>query len=65
MTNTNRKKQNKTFAWATGVAACAVLAVGVFAFNQSSDGTPPLPSPTSVVENQTPRIVGSAGAASR
>lgn len=55
MTTTNRKKQNKTFAWATGVAACAVLAVGVFAFNQNSDGTPPIPAPTnSVVEGQTP-----------
>ncbi|MHA7965515.1 hypothetical protein ACX93W_15385 [Paenibacillus sp. CAU 1782] len=54
MTNTNRKKQNKTFAWATGVAACAVLAVGVFAFNQSPDGTVPAPSPTGVVEAQNP-----------
>jgi hypothetical protein len=55
MTTTNRKKQNKTFTWATGVAACAVLAVGVFAFNQSPDGAAPIPAPTnSIAEGQTP-----------
>lgn len=51
----NKKKRNKVAAWTSGVAACAVLAVGVIAFNQGGDGATIVPQPTNgIVETQKP-----------
>ncbi|WP_020619298.1 hypothetical protein [Paenibacillus daejeonensis] len=49
---TTRKRKTLT-AWTAGVAACAVLGLGIYAFNGGSEPVAPAPGTgTAVVENQ-------------
>ena len=55
MNTVNTTKRNKWTAWSVGVAACAVLAVGIIAFNGNNGGTVPAPNNSgSVVDSQQP-----------
>lgn len=55
MNTANQPKRNKWTAWTVGVAACAVLAIGVVAFSGNEGGTEPTPGTGSgVVDTQQP-----------
>lgn len=52
---TSANKKNKLKVWTVGIAACAVLTVGVLALNQNDSGTAPGPGTNNgVVDNNKP-----------